>query len=68
VEKVFKGFRVIKPEEKIKIGSADKTPAKRFCILCQNEATQFAMFESLGITVLERYCDSCISQNKHLAK
>jgi hypothetical protein len=24
------------------------------------------MFESQGVTVLERYCDACISQSKHL--
>jgi hypothetical protein len=66
VHKVFNGFRPIKPEEKVKIGSKDKTPAKKFCSVCHNEATQFAIFESAGVTVLERYCDSCISQNKHL--
>jgi hypothetical protein len=68
LEKVFKGLRPIKPEEKIKIGSKDLAPAKKFCSLCHNEATQFAMFESAGATILERYCDTCISQKKHLLK
>jgi hypothetical protein len=66
VVKVFKGLRPIKPEEKLKTGSKEVPPAKKFCSICHNEATQFAMFESQGVTVLERYCDPCISKNKHL--
>jgi hypothetical protein len=68
VKKVFKGLRPIRPEEKIKVGSKDLDPPKKFCSLCHNEGTQFAMFESEGVTILERYCDSCISQKKHLSK
>jgi hypothetical protein len=64
VDKVFKGLRPIKREEKIKIGSKD--PAKMFCSLCQNEATQFAMFASEGVTVLERYCNTCIKKERHI--
>jgi hypothetical protein len=66
MNKVFKGLRPLKPEEKSKAGSKDKTPGKKFCISCHNEATQFAMFEFEDVTLLERYCDDCISQNKHL--
>ena len=67
MEKVFKGLRPIRPEEKIKAGSKYLDPPKKFCSLCHNEGTQFAMFESEAVTILERYCDSCISQKKHLA-
>ena len=66
MDKTFKGLRPIKPEEKIKAGSKNLNPAMKFCSLCHNEGTQFAMFESEGVTILERYCDSCISQNKHI--
>jgi len=66
MDKVFKGLRPLKPEEKTTIGSKDKTPGKKFCIACHNEATQFAMFGYQGVTIVERYCEICISQNRHL--
>ena len=66
VNKTFKGLRPIKSEEKLKNGSKNLNPAKKFCSLCQNEAIQFAMFESEGVTILERYCQTCIDANKHL--
>jgi hypothetical protein len=66
MDKVFKGLRPIKPEEKTRIGSKVKTQPKMFCSLCQNEATKFAMFGYQGVTIVERYCETCISQNRHL--
>ena len=66
MDKVFKGLRPLKPEEKLKVGSKDQTPPKKFCSSCHNEATQFAMFDWFGVTVLERYCDTCIREKKHL--
>jgi hypothetical protein len=58
-EKRFIGLRQLTPKEK----SSGKYP---HCSTCGNLATQFAMFESEDVTILERYCDSCISQKKHL--
>ena len=58
-EKRFIGFRKLTLREKSKGNNPH-------CSTCGNLATQFAMFESEGVTILERYCDSCISQKKHL--
>ncbi|HEY7109419.1 MAG TPA: hypothetical protein VH415_08330 [Nitrososphaeraceae archaeon] len=66
MSKTFQGLRPIKPEEKVRPGTRDSTPGKKYCSSCQNEASQFAMFSSVGVTVIERYCDTCINQNKHI--
>jgi aconitase A len=66
MDKVFKGLRPLRPDDKKMFSGKVLTPGKKFCISCHNEATQFAMFDCLGVTVLERYCDTCIGQKKHL--
>jgi len=50
MDKKFKGLRPIKPEEKTKTGSKDTSPGKKLCSSCHNEANQFAMFDSQGVT------------------
>jgi hypothetical protein len=45
-----------------------KTAAYRYklhklsCILCTNTATQMMCFDVDGSTVIQRYCDACVSK------
>ncbi len=37
----------------------------RMCITCNNPATQLLCSDVDGATFTERYCDTCIKENKH---
>jgi len=39
----------------------DKT---KFCVLCGNVATQEALFEVEGASLIEKYCDICVNKIK----
>ena len=38
----------------------------RFCTTCNNLASQMALYQCEGATIMERYCQCCIDANKHL--
>lgn len=38
----------------------------KMCIMCLNIATQWFCSDVDGATFTERYCDTCIKENKHL--
>ena len=35
----------------------------KYCVSCDNTATQEAIFTVVGATILEKYCDSCAKKN-----
>jgi hypothetical protein len=35
----------------------------KFCISCANKATQEVIFTAEGVSIIEKYCDSCAKKN-----
>ncbi|HET6589992.1 MAG TPA: hypothetical protein VFG45_07515 [Candidatus Nitrosocosmicus sp.] len=35
----------------------------KYCISCGNMATKEAIFTAYGVSILEKYCDSCAKKN-----
>jgi len=37
-------------------------PHRGYCISCSKEADKEALFQEIGVVVVEKYCDSCLKQ------
>jgi hypothetical protein len=48
------------------VDSVSNIPTKWRCITCGGQATKIALFQVEGATTIQRYCDTCITSNKHL--
>jgi len=49
----------------VKSFTAQPKQKSKFCVMCANVATQIACFEvGDNVTVVEKYCDTCISNIK----
>jgi hypothetical protein len=51
VDKVFKGLRPIKPEEKSKTGSKEIPPGKKFCSVCHITPDNSTLFLENGANI-----------------
>ena len=41
----------------------DVSGKTKYCVSCSNTATQDAIFTVDGVTIIEKYCDSCAKKN-----
>jgi hypothetical protein len=52
----YKKFSSIRP-------FVDDDGKTKFCISCANKATQEVIFTAEGVSIIEKYCDSCAKKN-----
>ena len=54
----MKGLKTLRSVEPFT--NKPKNKKMKICVSCGNNATQIACFDADLVTVLERYCDTCI--------